>query len=261
MGITLAYAGRRGPAGRRGDGGERCRAGGVDRPRLDCVYDATSELHISGAMVDRISTLVMFGATGDLARRMLLPSLYGLDADGLLPDGPADHRHRADRARRCRIPRPRRRSAQGASARRLLQRRDRRTLLVAAALRAARHHSARQGSKPRRAQSATPAMASPSSFRPRLRFSSRSSTVSLAPASPARRCGWRSKSRSESTSNPAARSTMRSHAHFPEDRTFRIDHYLGKETVQNLIALQVRKFDVRAAVERRAHRSRADHRR
>ena len=37
-------------------------------------------------MADRISTLVMFGATGDLARRMLLPSLYGLDADGLLPD-------------------------------------------------------------------------------------------------------------------------------------------------------------------------------
>ena len=37
-------------------------------------------------MADRISTLVMFGATGDLARRMLLPSLYGLDSDGLLPE-------------------------------------------------------------------------------------------------------------------------------------------------------------------------------
>jgi len=31
--------------------------------------------------------LVVFGATGDLARRMLLPSLYFLDADRLLPDG------------------------------------------------------------------------------------------------------------------------------------------------------------------------------
>jgi glucose-6-phosphate 1-dehydrogenase len=30
--------------------------------------------------------LLLFGATGDLARRMLLPSLYGLDADGLLPE-------------------------------------------------------------------------------------------------------------------------------------------------------------------------------
>ena len=38
-------------------------------------------------MTDRISTLVLFGATGDLARRMLLPSLYGLDSDGVLPDG------------------------------------------------------------------------------------------------------------------------------------------------------------------------------
>ena len=37
-------------------------------------------------MGDRVSTLVMFGATGDLARRMLLPSLYGLDSDGLLPE-------------------------------------------------------------------------------------------------------------------------------------------------------------------------------
>jgi Glucose-6-phosphate 1-dehydrogenase len=30
--------------------------------------------------------LVMFGATGDLAQRMLLPALYGLEHDGLLPD-------------------------------------------------------------------------------------------------------------------------------------------------------------------------------
>ncbi len=29
--------------------------------------------------------LIMFGATGDLARRMLFPSLYFLDVDGLLP--------------------------------------------------------------------------------------------------------------------------------------------------------------------------------
>ena len=32
-------------------------------------------------------TLLLFGATGDLARRMLLPSLCALDADHLLPEG------------------------------------------------------------------------------------------------------------------------------------------------------------------------------
>ena len=32
-------------------------------------------------------TLVLFGATGDLAQRMLLPSLCALSHDGLLPEG------------------------------------------------------------------------------------------------------------------------------------------------------------------------------
>ena len=34
-----------------------------------------------------VAKLLLFGATGDLSQRMLLPSLYGLHADGLLPDG------------------------------------------------------------------------------------------------------------------------------------------------------------------------------
>jgi len=36
---------------------------------------------------DPVGKLLLFGATGDLAQRMLLPSLYGLHADGLLPEG------------------------------------------------------------------------------------------------------------------------------------------------------------------------------
>jgi len=34
-------------------------------------------------MPNPASLLVIFGATGDLAQRMLFPSLYGLEADGL----------------------------------------------------------------------------------------------------------------------------------------------------------------------------------
>ena len=34
-----------------------------------------------------VSKLLLFGATGDLAQRMLLPSLFGLHSDGLLPEG------------------------------------------------------------------------------------------------------------------------------------------------------------------------------
>ena len=38
-------------------------------------------------MSQPVGKLLLFGATGDLAQRMLLPSLYGLHADGLLPQG------------------------------------------------------------------------------------------------------------------------------------------------------------------------------
>ncbi|MBB6122403.1 glucose-6-phosphate dehydrogenase [Sphingobium subterraneum] len=37
-------------------------------------------------MTAQSATLILFGATGDLARRMLFPSLYNLMGDGLLPD-------------------------------------------------------------------------------------------------------------------------------------------------------------------------------
>ena len=36
-------------------------------------------------MSDKSATLILFGATGDLAHRMLFPSLYNLSTDGLLP--------------------------------------------------------------------------------------------------------------------------------------------------------------------------------
>ena len=38
-------------------------------------------------MTDKAQTLILFGATGDLSQRMLLPSLCALDAEGLLGEG------------------------------------------------------------------------------------------------------------------------------------------------------------------------------
>src|SRR6184192_3321436 len=125
----------------------------------------------SGAMADRISTLLLFGATGDLARRMLLPSLYGLDADGLLPP---DLR------------------VVGTA----------RTDLDDAAFRD-------------RARAALQEYLPAGSFQEGIaeRFLSRLHYVPL------------------DIKDAVG-------AAFPENRIFRIDHYLGKETVQNLLALR-----------------------
>ena len=49
----------------------------------------------------KVETLVLFGATGDLAHRMLFPSLYNLHMDGLLDDAMtivASGRSQMDRA-------------------------------------------------------------------------------------------------------------------------------------------------------------------
>ena len=46
-----------------------------------------SDGQFSVVEADISNVLVIFGATGDLAVRMLLPSLYFLDSEGLLPEG------------------------------------------------------------------------------------------------------------------------------------------------------------------------------
>ena len=46
-----------------------------------------------------------------------------------------------------------------------------------------------------------------------------------------------------------------------EDQIYRIDHFLGKEPVQNIMVLALRERHLRAALEARSHRSCADHRR
>src|SRR3546814_9068768 len=49
------------------------------------VYPTILRMLSKGTKVSvKVETLVLFGATGDLAQRMLFPSLYNLHLDGLL---------------------------------------------------------------------------------------------------------------------------------------------------------------------------------
>lgn len=188
-------------------------------------------------MSDRISTLVLFGATGDLARRMLLPSLYGLDSDGLLPDAlriigtartdldDAAFRERAKAALEEHLPDG---FYSEPVAKRFLARlhyvpiditRDKTFSKLAEAIGDPCHGVAIFLST------------APSLFKQTIDGLAASGlacpTVRMALEKP---LGTDLDSSREINDAVAA--------HFPEERTFRIDHYLGKETVQNLIALR-----------------------
>jgi glucose-6-phosphate 1-dehydrogenase len=188
-------------------------------------------------MAERISTLVLFGATGDLARRMLLPSLYGLDSDGLLPDAlriigtartqldDTAFRERADAALNEHLP-------DGFYSAGIAERFLSRLHYVALDV-------SDEGAFARLAQAiGDPCRGvgiflstAPSLFKPAIDGLAAAGlacpTVRMALEKP---LGTNLETSREINDAVAA--------HFPEDRTFRIDHYLGKETVQNLIALR-----------------------
>ena len=188
-------------------------------------------------MTDRVSTLLLFGATGDLARRMLLPSLYGLDRDGLLPAdlkivGTArtglsndEYRARAREALQEHLPDG---FFTADAADHFLKR------LSYVAL-----DATDPAGFPKLAEAvgdtsggvAIFLSTAPSLFRPTIDGLAgaglASSNVRMALEKP-----LGSDLQSSCEINDAVASA------FPESRTFRIDHYLGKETVQNLLALR-----------------------
>jgi glucose-6-phosphate 1-dehydrogenase len=188
-------------------------------------------------MADRISTLVMFGATGDLARRMLLPSLYGLDADGLVPDGlriigtarttldDAGFRDRADAALHEHLPEG---FYSAGVADRFLSRLHYVPVDINDGAGFARLATAI--GDPCHGVGSFLSTA-PSLFKPVIDGLSAAGlacpTVRMALEKP---LGTDLESSREINDAVGAA--------FPEDRTFRIDHYLGKETVQNLLALR-----------------------
>ena len=178
--------------------------------------------------------IVLFGATGDLSARMLLPSLYFLDADGLLPVhyrilGTARAQHTrdefVDQVRGILDARPE--AIDEAVWKRFAGRLD----YVAC--------------------DATSAEGA-ATLKPHLEGCERPMFfLAISPSLYGRVCGALSASglaNSESRivlEKPIGRDLESSRqvneavgAVFTEERIFRIDHYLGKETVQNLIALR-----------------------
>jgi glucose-6-phosphate 1-dehydrogenase len=179
--------------------------------------------------------LVIFGATGDLARRMLFPALYFLDADGLLPAGFA---------------------LIGAARSDLSQAEFQANIRDAVAARAgdrltgdvwarfARRlgycggDAGDRGTYTRLAQRLEGAAdvvfylsTSPALYAPIVDGLAAAGLARAPNRVVVEKPIGRSRATYEAINTAIA-------AHFSEARTFRIDHYLGKETVQNLIALR-----------------------
>ena len=187
--------------------------------------------------MDKVATLLLFGATGDLARRMLLPSLYALDADGLLPKDLAiigtarsdlddsAYRARAREALQQHLP-------EGFYDPHVGERFLNRLRYVAID---ANHLE----SFPKLAAAVGdcgPGLAiflstAPSLFRPTI-----DGLASVGLACPSVRMALEKPLGTDLASSRQINDAVA--AHFPEERTFRIDHYLGKETVQNLLVLR-----------------------
>jgi len=188
-------------------------------------------------MTQAVGKLLLFGATGDLAQRMLIPSLYGLHADGLLPDGltitgtaRSDHddagfRDFAASALDEFLPQDRKDAAQIASFldRVFYQALDASTIEGFPAL-ADKIGDVSGGL-------AIFLSTAPSLFEPTIH-----GLESVGLTGDTVRIGLEKPLGHDLASSREINDAVA--AAFPEERTFRIDHYLGKETVQNILALR-----------------------
>jgi glucose-6-phosphate 1-dehydrogenase len=185
-----------------------------------------------------MKTLLLFGATGDLARRMLLPSLFGLDSDGLLPTDliivgtarsegdDAWYRQKAEEALHEFVDAERLKSDVVA---RFLARLRYRSADVSTPEPFGKLAEAVGDTAPK--DLSIFLSTAPSLFGPTIDGLEKAGLA-----------GDRARLALEKPLGvDLASSRLINDAvagGFPENRTFRIDHYLGKETVQNLIALR-----------------------
>ncbi len=186
-------------------------------------------------MYKAADTLLLFGATGDLAKRMLLPSLCALHADGLLAEDlkiigtarsemdDAAFRNFAREALEQFLPAERRGGMAEFLNRLSYQSLDATTLDGFKAL-------ATKVGEPKTGLAIFLSTA-PSLFEPTIKGLQHAGLD----GENVRMCLEKPLGTDLATScaiNDAVASA------FPEDRIFRIDHYLGKETVQNILALR-----------------------
>jgi len=190
-----------------------------------------------GKRVNNICThLLLFGATGDLARRMLLPSLYNLDAEGLLPDclriiatartahDDASYRAVAEAALAQTIE-PARFTAPRTA--RFLDR----LRYVPLDATSTDGFAALGEAVPDKSNLAIFLSTAPALFGPTI-----AGLASAGLAGPGARLALEKPLGDSLTASRAINKAVASA--YPEAQTFRIDHYLGKETVQNLIGFR-----------------------
>ena len=189
-------------------------------------------------MGEAAKTLILFGATGDLARRMLLPSLFNLAADGLLADDvriigtarqPIGDGGFRDEAAKALAGIAADRKAEPAVLDRFLGR----LRYVAADASQPETFGALAEATEGRADEGLAIFLStaPSLFE-----------TTIAGLEQAGLAGAHTRLALEKPLGADLASSCEINDAvarvFPEGRTFRIDHYLGKETVQNLLALR-----------------------
>ncbi|WP_234035603.1 glucose-6-phosphate dehydrogenase [Erythrobacter insulae] len=184
--------------------------------------------------------LLLFGATGDLARRMLLPSLCALDADGLLPEtlrivgtarseiGDSEFRDMAREALEKFLPAERRGGMATFLNRLSYQALDATTLDGFVDL---AEKVGPSTSKDGEGGLAIFLSTAPSLFGPTIAGLQHAGLTGDHV-----RIGLEKPLGTDLDSSCAINNAVAEA--FTEDRIFRIDHYLGKETVQNLLALR-----------------------
>ena len=188
-------------------------------------------------MPHKATTLILFGATGDLAARMLLPSLYGLDSDGLLPGelrivatarserSSDSFREHARTAIRDHVP------DQFVDAAKLDRFVERLSYVQLDATDTAGFKRLAAEVGDHAGEIAIFLSTAPSLFKPTI-----DNLEAAGLAGEHVRMALEKPLGTDLDSSREINDAVG--GAFPEERTFRIDHYLGKETVQNLLALR-----------------------